>query len=178
MKIILLVRNPFAVALSKYKKKNWVWVTDPFGLYNQDELRNDYLLQHEGLFRYVGKRDDFILNQVLIWSIIHYIPFHQFNSDEILVLFYEEIFKDPQQAMSKLSKFIGKQFDQIPEEIITRPSKVVGTNFLKGRSPIDSWMSDLPKTSIDRGRAILHEFGLDNIYDSTSMPNSIDVNKF
>ena len=29
IKIILLLRNPFATALSKYEKRNWKWVTDP-----------------------------------------------------------------------------------------------------------------------------------------------------
>ena len=38
VKMVLLIRNPFAVALSKSKRRRWSWLTDPSELLAQPEL--------------------------------------------------------------------------------------------------------------------------------------------
>ena len=118
LKIILLVRNPFAVALSKYHKRHWHWVNDPMTLFNQLDLRNDYLYAYEDIIFDTVKMNSFILNQILIWAIIHFIPFRQFNSEEIHLLFYENILTNPIEELSRLTNYIDKKFDQLPNDII------------------------------------------------------------
>lgn len=42
VKKILLIRNPFAVALSKQKLSKWTWMTEPRKFFEQQDLYNDY----------------------------------------------------------------------------------------------------------------------------------------
>jgi len=178
VKITLLVRNPFAVAASKYAKRDWSWVVDPYTLLTQQMLRDDYLVSFEDLIHKTCSEDDYILNQILIWSVIHYVPFKQFKSDQIHMMFYENVFLHPQQEISALLKFINKPFIGLPDEIIKKPSKVVGKNINSGKSPINSWMNELPTSTIDKGMHILQQFGLDNVYDSNSLPNTFDLDQY
>lgn len=178
IKIILLIRNPFAVAISKYLKKDWVWVTDPISLFSQLDLRKDYLEEYEDIIFGTSKKNDFILNQIVIWSIIHYVPFRQFNSDQIYLMFYENVFTNPRDEISKLTNYVGKEFNQLSKQHIEKPSKVSGFDIQKGVSPITSWMNDLPVSTIDHGFKILECFGLDNLYDQKSLPNKFDINDF
>lgn len=178
LKIILLIRNPFAVALSKLSKKNWTWVTDPMSLYNQDCLRDDYLLEFSDTILSVKQKNDALFNQLLIWSIIHYVPFKQFNSDQIHVIFYENVYMNPQEEMSKLFSFIGKDFDVLPDAVISKPSKVVGDSIKKGISPVNSWINQLSPKKINEGLSLLSIFGLDSLYDDNSLPQEFDISLF
>lgn len=178
LSMIILVRNPFAVAASKYAKKDWTWVTDPMTLLNQNNLHNDYLSSHEDLFHRVCEENNYILNQILIWSVIHYIPFKQFNNDQLHVMFYENVFMNPHQEIMKLSKLVGKDFNSIPRSAIYKESSVVGDNIKNKKSPITSWMSELPTITIDKGMKIMEAFGLAELYDNSSMPNEFDIDFF
>jgi len=178
LKIILLIRNPFAVAASKYLKKDWIWVTDPMTLYNQDSLRKDHLKDHEDLIKRISNEGNYILKQILIWSIIHYVPFRQFKTDQIHLMFYENMYTNPQEELSKLSGYIGKEIEHISKEAFNKPSRVVGDNFSKGKSPITSWKNDLPSSTIDEGMKILESFGLVDLYNQSSIPNEFNLDDF
>jgi len=177
IKPVLLIRNPFSVALSKFKKKDWFWETDPLNLLNQPALKEDYLLPFEDEIKRVSREKGFILNQVLIWSIINYVPLRQFAPGSIHICFYEDIYNDPNKEISKLLQFVrGKQAGlpiAIPKNIVERPSRVTGpaSKLLSGRSPVSSWMNELEPKLIDDGLKILQSFGFGNLYDDMSMPN-------
>jgi len=178
IKIILLIRNPFAVALSKFHKKHWHWINDPIKLFNQIDLKNDYLSDYEDIILKVSEKNDFILNQILIWSIIYFIPLQQFKSQQIYIMFYENIVTNPSYEIIKLTNFIDKKFDNLPQDVIEKHSKVVGLNILNGTSPINSWMSELDSRKIDQGFKILERFGLDNLYDQKSFPNNFNLDNY
>ena len=176
IKILLLIRNPFAVALSKSKRKDWFWATDPMALMNQVGLYEDYLYPFKEIIIETIRKNDFILNQVLIWSIIHYVPLHQFDQDRLYVVFYEDIHANPDNEISRLyesglHRTPGQS--EIDAEIIHRPSKFAGSesNILHGNSPVTSWKKELPVQQIDAGLRILQEFGFDTLYDDACMPN-------
>ena len=176
IKILLLIRNPFAVALSKSKRKDWFWATDPMALMNQVGLYDDHLHPFEDLVRRTIRKNDFILNQVLIWSIIHYVPLRQFDRGRIHVVFYEEIHANPQNEIAKLCdsgliKYPGQT--RLDEDIIHRPSKFAGaaSNILLGNSPVTGWKDELSVRQIDTGLRILQEFGFDKLYDDSFTPD-------
>ena len=177
VKPILLIRNPFAVALSKYKKKDWLWFTEPLDLLKQTKLYEDYLIPFEGIIRSTSAKQDYILNQILIWSIINYIPLRQFEPGDIHVCFYEKICIEPDNEISKIFKFVrGSNTNpqiNLNKNVINRPSRVVGTesNLLSGTSPITSWKKELTPQIIQEGLKILQCFGFENLYDEISMPN-------
>lgn len=174
LKIILLIRNPFAVALSKYKKRDWLWMTNPIDFLQQSTLFDDYLRPYEDLILGVG--DDYIERQVMIWAIIHYVPLLQFKHERIHVVFFEDIYTNPKQEFSSLFEYLrpgsGYTDLSIPEKVFKRPSKVSGkeSNIVMGNSPVDSWINELSSKQIESGFKILERFGLDKMYHENGLP--------
>jgi hypothetical protein len=178
VKPVLLIRNPFSVALSKYKKPKGSWMTNPLDLLHQAKLYEDYLFEFEDLIQTVSRKNDYVLSQVLIWSIINYVPLRQFKPGGIHICFYEDIYRDPNTEIYKIFDFIGgsrknQQFI-VPEEVIKRPSRVAGaeSNLISGTSPVSAWKDELSPQTIDAGLEILQHFGFDDLYDDESMPNA------
>lgn len=177
IKIILLIRNPFSVALSKHKKKHWYWMTDPLELLKQQDLREDYLYPFEDAIREVHRGHDYILCQILIWAILNYVPLCQFKSGQIHVVFYEDVFTNPNHELSEIFRFVNPHIESfqgnIKNNIVKRPSRVSGkeSNVLRGTSPITSWKNELSPTKIDDGLRILRLFGFEGLYDDHSVPN-------
>lgn len=177
VKPVLLIRNPFSVAISKHKKKSWHWFNEPLELLNQVTLYEDYLIPFEELIRKTSAKNDYILNQILIWSIINYIPLRQFSPGSIHICFYEDIYTEPDKEISNIFKFVRGLSDSpevnLNNEIISQPSRVVGleSNLLSGTSPITSWKNEITPQLFDDGMEILQHFGFDKLYDDKSMPN-------
>ena len=177
VKIVLLIRNPFSVALSKYKIRDWFWMNDPMSLLNQPKLYEDYLQPFEDIIIETSKKNDFILNQILIWSIINYIPIRQFSPGQIHIVFYEDIFTNPNLETSKILQFSKGNIDinllKLDEKTIKHHNRVMGTesNIIKGKSPITSWKNELSSTQIENGQKILDCFGFAELYNDESMPN-------
>ena len=181
IKPILLIRNPFAVALSKLKKKDWLWVKNPMDLWNQPDLRQDFLLNHEDLIRNVSEGGDFIQKQLLIWAIINYVPLHQFKQGELKVIFYENVFLDPTKEITSALKYIKDDPTipavQLPSSLVKRPTRVAGkySTLLNDRSPILSWKNELSASQIKQGFKILEHFGLDGIYGEDGLPRTLNL---
>ena len=174
--VVLILRHPFAVALSKAKKPNWLWGDDPMMLWNQPKLREDYLRPFEELIFNTVAKEDYILNQVLIWCIINYIPLKQFSTDKLHVLFYEELYKQPDEEIGKVERFVTLNTNlkvSIASEIIAKPSRVSGdqSNLLAGTSPLTSWKEEISPQQAQQGREIMAEFGLAELYDKDGIPN-------
>ncbi len=177
VKPVLLIRNPFSVALSKYKKRSWFWATEPLELLKQSDLYEDYLSPFEDVIKRVSSEKNYILNQILIWSIINYVPLRQFSPGSIHICFYENIYKEPNQEISKILRFVRGAEErselELPKEVIDRASRVIGTesNLLSKTSPVTGWRNELTPKQIDEGLEILKHFGFENLYDGNSMPN-------
>ena len=175
IKPVLLIRNPFSVALSKQKKKTWFWATEPLALLNQTALYEDFLRPFEDTIRRTSQKNDYILNLVLIWSIINYVPLRQFKPGTIHICFYEDLFTNTNEEISRIFPFTGgspKEELQLDTSLLSRPSRVSGkeSNVLSGTSPVSYWKNELPAHLIDEGLQILQEFGFDELYDGNSMP--------
>lgn len=177
IKIVLLLRNPFAVALSTYKKRDWIWSTDPLDLLNQSALQEDYLRPFEDLIRETSRGGDYILRQILIWAIVNYVPLRQFEPGEIHVCFYEDLIKQPNREISGILQFAKPTARTGPvtiaRETIDRPSRVTGkdSNFSAITAPDRSWENELTTHQIDAGLEILQCFGFEGLYDQNSMPS-------
>ena len=176
VKIILLIRNPFSVALSKYKSKNWFWVTEPLDLLEQYSLYEDYLHPFEDIIRRTSREGNFVSCQILIWSIINYVPLRQFKQGQLKIIFYEEAFLKPLCEVSKIFRFVRPGIENhhinLDRKSVNCLSHTAGpeSNLLKGTSPITSWKNELTYQQIDAGLKILQCFGFAELYDDNSMP--------
>lgn len=174
IKLIWIIRNPFAVALSKYKTRGWAWMTDPTKFLKQNYLVEDYLEEFAGL---IGQsRKDYVERQVLIWSIIHSVPMTQFKKDEIFTVFYEDLIENPAQELSRIFNYIDPHSAALSCEgalpLLARPSRMAtkDSNVLTGKSPINAWKSELSRDQISNGLEILRFFGLDRLYTAEGLP--------
>jgi len=176
IKPVLLIRNPFAVALSKFKTKIWNWPSEPLDLLQQKDLLKDYLLPHEDIIKKTSAKNNYVLNLILLWSIINYIPLRQFKPEDVHVCFYEDIYTAPSREIARIMHFAQRKqkIDHInlPADIIKKPSFVSGqqTNIVLGTSPITSWKTELDPKLIKDGFAILDHFGLADLYDGNGIP--------
>ena len=177
IKPVLLIRNPFAVALSKSKTKDWLWLTEPLELLKQKELLEDYLLPFEDIIRKTSAKGNYLLNQILIWSILHYVPLLQFSPGDIHICFYEDIYTSPEREIVNIMRFAkGKQAAErvkLRKDYINRPSAVSGpkSTVVLGMSPLSSWKTELDPELIKDGFDILARFGLAGLYNSDGIPN-------
>lgn len=177
VKIILLIRNPFAVALSTYKTRDWIWMTNPLDFLQQPELVEDYLKDKVSLIQEISETGDFITKQILIWSIVNYVILRQFGRDGVPVVFYESLLNSPESEVSKLMR-VGRGFGVTAEDLAKllklahRPSKMIGkkSTIEAGSSPISSWKSYLSESQVVSGSRILKHFHLDKLYDNDGMP--------
>ena len=174
IKPVLLIRNPFAVAHSKYIKKHWMWMTDPREFLKQSQLVEDYLSPFAEQIEKVS--DDYIERQVMIWAIIHYVPLRQFNSNELYILFYENLVNDPLHEIRALFEYLDFPLADAELEhalkVMAKPSRVAGkdSSVVQGKSPIDNWKSEVSNRQIEKGLGILKTFDLDFIYRDSLIP--------
>jgi hypothetical protein len=174
-RIVLLLRHPIAVALSKQKLIDKFWMTDPRDFLSQPELCEDFLLpyRHE-----INAAKTFLEKQVLIWCIVHSVPLAQFRPGEIHLAFYEHFCTDPENEIRRLFSFIGVP---LPEdglqgrisEVVNGPSRTSRKDSAihTGESLIGAWRDRISDEEMSRLLAILEAFRLNAIYGADPMPN-------
>ena len=174
VKKILLLRHPFAVALSKRQlpKKDWVWMAEPTELLNRTELVDDHLAPFEDVIR---GAEGFFEKQVVLWAVIHYVPFRQLDSEQIHLAFYEELCADPVEATNHVLDAIGrphirKKREQALRDRLRKPSNTSGSSHSK-RDLVGWWRDELEPRQIERGVAILDQFGLADVYNDATLPD-------
>jgi len=170
LKVVFLIRNPFDVALSKQNLKHWNWLIDPTNFLTQQTLMDDYLSPYYDLIASI--EDDFILKQILTWSILHYVPFKMIEPNDAYPVFYEELVNDPVFQVKQLRMQLGINSDGIEDKLhkaITKTSRTQRTS--RASDNPGYWKNEIPGKTIDASFRILEEFNLLHLYDfNTSMP--------
>jgi hypothetical protein len=178
VRTLLLIRNPFAVALSKRRRQDWFWLTEPMDLLAQPDLHEDFLGPFEDIICETSRKRNFFLNQILIWAVINYIPLRQFQPERLHVAFYEDVYANPNQAIGAMLRFAlparAEPDLDMDSSIVNRLSWVSGANstIRQGRSPVTSWKDELDRSEIDSGRQILQRFGMAGLYGDDGRPDS------
>lgn len=143
----------------------------------QTALYEDFLYQFEDAIQRISRENDFIVCQILIWSIINYVPLLHFKPGQICVRFYEDILTNPNDEIAKIDQFINLNDKEhqmnIDEVIINRPSFVTDKTKeqLTKKSLLTSWKNELSAQQIDAGFRTLRLFGFENLYTDSGMPN-------
>ncbi len=165
--IILLLRHPCAVALSK-QKLGWEAHIEDF--LAQQELVEDFL--HPFISAIENATSDFE-RYVFAWCIENYVPLKQFSPGEIHPVFYENLCTNPEQEIKKLFSFLHKEYKTETLDAAENPSALARKGesaIFTGESLVESWKRQVTDEQIQRAIEILSMFGLQKIYAEDPMP--------
>jgi len=178
VKKVLLLRHPFAVALSKLKlrERGWDWLNEPQRLFAHPQLYTDFLQPFAEILQDVASNFE---KQVLVWAIIHYVALVQLNGAQIHLVFYEELCANFEQEMRRLLAYLGDDAADQPldERLLAQyrtPSQTTTEWSAIGQNVdlLDGWRQQLTAEELGMGDYILNVFGLGQIYNSSRLrPN-------
>ncbi len=177
IKPILLIRNPFAVALSQQSKK---W---KLGKEFENILDNLYSADLQtiimgGVIQKIIKNRSEFEEKILIWSILNYVPLKQFRENKILITFYEDWVMNADREMKRVYEYLEMSLtkDNISRsEKYKQPSHTVLSS--REKFSIDTWKEKITEKDYQAGMHILKLFGFDNLYDENSLPNRECLNQ-
>jgi Sulfotransferase family len=162
MPIILLLRHPCAVAVSRLALG---WKDNLSETMEQEELVEDFLLPVEAEIR--GARGAFE-RHLFSWCIENYVPLMQFGPGEIHLAFYEDFLAYPEDEVGRLFAFLGEGFDGGVYQAMRRPSPLSR----EGESPsVDAWRRRVSDSELERTVEILGLFGLERVYGEGALPD-------
>jgi hypothetical protein len=166
--IILALRHPCAVAISIMKQG---WKPYLSTMVKQEELVQDFLLPFMDLINGAG---DAFEEHILSWCIEYYVVFKQFQVEEIHLLFYENLWEQPEKEIERLFDFLGEDYDSRVMETIRCPSVMTSEQsvqaIVSGKEVLSKWQKELTRDQIKRSVEILSIFGLDRVYTDSPMP--------
>ena len=154
--IVYLVRHPFAVARS-WARLGW------------RDFTHEFTSQHSLMERLSHLRpvidetidDGSVFDRhVLRWCLENHLPVHDLASDEVHLVFYEDLVRDPASEVSRLFAYLHKEFEPRVLERLAEPS---ATTFADESSePVEH--------GTERATEILAAFGLDRLYGADATP--------
>jgi hypothetical protein len=164
--IILLLRHPCAVALSRMKF-GWKPKLDRF--LSQEELVEDYLSPFLPLIK---KQKTEFEEQILSWCVENFVPLCQFKPEQIKIVFYENMCVQPEEEIARLFKFIGTSYNNKVFKVIKNPSATshAQSAVISHKNLVGGYKKLLDRNELSKAETILRYFGLDRIYGSGPMP--------
>ncbi|MHC4757051.1 MAG: sulfotransferase [Planctomycetota bacterium] len=114
--IIVLLRHPCAVAASKIKLNFGTHLEE---FLEQPTLMDDFLNPFK---KEIQKAQDPFDKHIFLWCIENYLPLKQFNSQQLNIVFYENLCVQPKQEIENLFVFLKQPYDERVYKTITIPS--------------------------------------------------------
>ncbi len=167
MPIVLMMRHPCAVAYS-YEKEGWRGAVGP--LLAQENLMQDFLGPYKAE---VENARDAFERAIFIWCIETLVPLTQFRSDEVHLVFYENLLLDPKNELDRLFTYLGKENYADALAVMDRPSRTSrrGSAVRTGEDRLSGWRKKVSAGRVQRAMEIVRLFGLETIYSEESTPN-------
>jgi hypothetical protein len=111
-------------------------------------------------------------DRIFRWCIQNFVPLRQFRKDELHVVFYERLCVDPASEYQSIMKYLNAPFDDRVVMAASAPSPMSqqGSAVKTGSSLVDSWRKSVSPADAESAIDILRLFGLDSMYDESSMP--------
>jgi hypothetical protein len=173
IRIIYVLRHPLAVIASRIDAQPIVphRQFDPQleRFLEQADLLDDFLAPFESAIRDARG----VLEQhAWWWCIENYVPLRQFSRGEVYTLCYEALHWAPEEHISGLASFLGREFDPVVYARMRRPSRKAGYggSLSQGRDPATAWRTRYSREEVRRVLQILGALGLDQLYDDSVAP--------
>lgn len=177
IRVVILIRNPYDVAVSKMRLNTWDWIDEP-ALWLQDrKLVADHLAPIEDL---IGSTKSTFGKFVLGWSIRHYVLFRQIEPGDADIVFYEDLVRKDNSQLDRLfQQFLDISFGNLAEselQKIRMPSRMFvpahGNGQLRGKDDI---IRNLEDWELDEAEMALNAFGLNKLYTDNKRPSAEEL---
>jgi sulfotransferase family protein len=168
MPLILVVRHPCAVAVSKIKLKEWIWRVNPADFFDQPELMNDHVEPFRGL---IEETTDEFGKHILHWCLAHYVPLRQFSPGEICIVAYEHVCIRREQEICRLLHFLGRESNPKAIAASFKPSPTVAEDsaVVQNADLVSGWKDMISPSQRRRACEIMDPFGL-RLYSDDPLP--------
>ena len=166
--ILFIMRHPCAVVLSRMELG---WATDhdiePF--LSQPQLMEDFLGPYSDLIRSARSSEE---KHAVIWSVSNLVPLKQFSSEELRVVYYENLCTQPEIELPGIFEAIGYQYSGLVVTSRNQPSQTTrsASAVVAGTNKIENWKNKLSRSQIDNVLRVVQAFGLGHMYDDSTLP--------
>lgn len=173
--LLFILRHPCAVVLSRMEMK-WATTSDIQPFLNQEELILDHI---EDKLDIINKASTTEEKHAIIWCVSNYVPLRQFEQNELNVFFYEALCTQPEVELPRLFEVVGLEFKPSFLKLVNRPSATAGVTsaVMTGEDKTSRWKRELTSTQIDKILRIVQEFGMDQFYTDSPMPEVSALSK-
>lgn len=167
MPVILLLRHPCAVALSR-TRLGWRSRLDEF--MEQPALVQDFLAPVAEEMR--AARTEFE-RHVFVWCVESYVPLTQLGEGRAHLVFYERLRERPEEEIGGLFHYLGAGAREVPPKAFRAPSALSRSDSATSSdAAVDRWRGELSEEQVRRAVEILGYFGLDRVYSESPMPDA------
>jgi hypothetical protein len=166
--IIFIVRHPCAVVLSRMEL-GWATDQDIEPLISQPQLVEDYLGPYLDLIRSAVSSEE---KHAVIWSVSNLVPLRQFKSNELKIVYYENLCTQPEIELPGVFEAIGHQYSSRLVTGSNQPSQTTRRDsaVMAGANKIENWKRKLSPSQIDSVLRVVQAFGLDHLYGDSTLP--------
>ncbi len=171
MPIVLVIRNPLAVAASRLRMSMHTHFEDLMAL---PELLEAHPRVRELGRDVAGEADS--VRMVFLWCVLHHVLFAQRPASMAVTgIAYERALLRPEPELRRLFERVGRRFHPAALEHLVRPSWSSGRTPRLGRRsarlrPLREYRERLPPAEIERGWALVAAFGFGDWYDEDGLP--------
>lgn len=170
MPVILILRHPCAVALSKVRL-GWRARLEEF--LAQPELVRDFLAPVAERMRAActDETPEFE-RHVFAWCVETAVPLAQLGPGRAHLVFYESLCESPEEELRELFRYLGSEPGSVSPDVLRSPSSLSrpGSAVLSSADPVASWREELSAEESRRAVEILGLFGLDRVYGESPRP--------
>jgi hypothetical protein len=163
MPIVYILRHPCAVVNSRLQKQ---WSAQPEELLAQAALVDDHLHSFASIIK--GVKSPFERHFVL-WCIENYVPLRQLRGGDALVVFYEDLYTQPEREVARLSNYLGMDRSEIAIGRVGKPSSQTRKResaIVAGQDVIRSWGRHVSEEQVEFASSMLDLFGLSQVYNA------------
>jgi hypothetical protein len=166
--IIFIMRHPCAVVSSRMELG---WATDhdiePF--LSQSQLVEDYLGPYLDLIRSAVNTEE---KHAVIWSLSNLVPLKQFNSNQLKIVYYENLCTQPEIELPGIFEAIRYHSFNPPVTGSNQPSQTTRRDsaVVTGTNKIELWKEKLSPSQIDNILQVVQAFGLGHLYGDSTLP--------
>ncbi|WP_412972328.1 sulfotransferase domain-containing protein [Glaciecola sp. MF2-115] len=109
VKVIILIRNPLDVVLSKRltAKQGWFWPNNLDIFLNNEALLANLTAAQKNLIYSISQSGSESEKQMVHWIMSYFVSFLEFDTEDYYLLFYESIKATPDIELVKIRRFLG-----------------------------------------------------------------------